>query len=138
MIDEPAEAGWRQGHSPGCGEAAASDQLRDEVAVFIENRHGPCAQRSADLGGASGGRIGHVNVATDVPHVERDEPGGYRGVDERVGPEAQRGEGAVEYVDAAGRCTVGGIKARLCAVDRQPGVGGPGGRDLDKGRWSPV
>src|SRR5439155_1675846 len=50
----------------------------------------------------------------------------------------RRGEGAVEYVDAAGRCTVGGIKARLCAVDRQPGVGGPGGRDLDKGRWSPV
>jgi hypothetical protein len=34
----------------------------------LANRHGPCAQRGADLGGASGGRIGHVNVATDVPH----------------------------------------------------------------------
>src|SRR6476646_11994344 len=101
MIDELAEAGWRQGHSPGCGEAAAGDQLRDEVAVFIENRYGPCAQRGADLGGASGGRIGHVNVATDVPHVERDEPGGQRGVDECAGREGNRGEGAVEDVDTA-------------------------------------
>src|ERR1700738_129372 len=44
------------------------------------------------------------------------------------------GEGAVEHVDAAGPRTVGGIKARLCAVDRQPGVDGPGGCDLDKDR----
>src|SRR6516164_5657030 len=98
MIDEPAEAGWRQGHSPGRGEAAAGDQLRYEVAVFIENRHSPRPQRGADLSGASGGRVGHVNVAADLLHTERDEPGGQGRIDKCVGPEAQRGKGAVEDV----------------------------------------
>ena len=135
MIDEPAEAGWRQGHSPRCGEAAAGDQLRDEVAVFIEDRHGPCPQRGVVLSEATGGRIGNVNVAADLLHIERDKPDGQRGVDECVGPEAHRSEGAVVDVDAAGPRIVGGIKARLGAVDRQPGIDGPGsGRDLDKGR----
>src|ERR1700760_2603253 len=95
MIDEPAEAGWRQGDSPGCGEATAGDQLRDKVAIFIEDRHGPCARRGVGLGGATGGRVGHVNVATDIPYVERDEPAGQRGVDECAGLEAHRGESAV-------------------------------------------
>src|SRR5271167_4088563 len=134
MIDEPAETGWRQSDSPGRGEAAAGDQLCDEAAVFIENRHGPRAQRGAGLAGAPGRRIGHVNVAADLLHVERDQPGGQRGVDECAGREAHWGEGAVEDVDAAGPRIVSGIKARLSAVDRQPGVDGPGGGDLDKGR----
>jgi len=102
MVDELAETGWRQSDSPGRGEAGAGDQLGDEVAVFIENRHGPCAQRGADLGGAAGGCIDHVNVAAMSRTFERDEPGGQRGwFDECAGRETQRGEGAVEGVDLA-------------------------------------
>ena len=92
MIAEPGEAGWGENNAPRRGEAAACDQFLDEVAVFIENRYGPRAQRGADLGGASGGRIGHINVAADVAQVERDEPSRQRGVDECAGRKAQRGE----------------------------------------------
>src|SRR5262249_54959397 len=44
---------------------------------------------------------------------------------------------AVEDIDAAGRGGISGVKARLCAVDRQPRVHGPGGSltvDLTEGR----
>src|SRR5262249_17008395 len=75
IIAEAAETGWCDGDPPGRGEAATGDQFLNEVAVFIENRPGPLAQVGVYLGGASGGRIGHVNVAADVLDVERDKPG---------------------------------------------------------------
>jgi len=114
MIDEPSETGRRQSESPGRSETAAGDQLRDEGAVLIENRHGPRPQRGAGLVRAPGGRIGHINVTADLLHVERDQPGGQRGVDKSAGREGNRGEGAVEDVDAAGPRIVGGI-SRVCA-----------------------
>jgi hypothetical protein len=52
MVAEPAETGWCQGNSPSRGEAAANDQLSDEVPVLIEDRHGPRPQRGVDLVGA--------------------------------------------------------------------------------------
>src|SRR5579864_5552014 len=66
IAGEPPEAGRRQGNTPGRSEPTAGDQLFDEVAVFIENRDGPRTQWGVGLGGASGGRIGHVHVAADV------------------------------------------------------------------------
>src|SRR5216683_4845250 len=121
IVAEPAETGRCQGDPPRRGEAAAYDQFLDEVADFIEDCNGPLAQLGDDLGGASGGRIRHVNVAADVLHVERDEPFRQRGVDECAGCEAQRDEGTVEHVDCAER-GIGSIKARLRTVDRKPGV----------------
>src|SRR5262249_8521042 len=53
---ETAETGRRQGDPPGRREPATDDQLFNELAVFIENRHGPCTGWRADLVGASGGR----------------------------------------------------------------------------------
>src|SRR6516164_7637094 len=41
FIAESAEAGRYDGNPPRCREAAARDQFLDEVAVFIEDRHGP-------------------------------------------------------------------------------------------------
>src|SRR5262252_9388048 len=52
--------------------------------------------------------------------------------------ETERHEIAVEDIDAAER-GIGGVKARLCAVDRQPRVRGPGDSGvLDKGRRAGV
>src|SRR5215831_10952331 len=42
IIAEPAETGRSDGNPPGGGEAAAGDQFPNEVAVFIEDRHGAC------------------------------------------------------------------------------------------------
>src|SRR6516164_1609635 len=74
IVAEPAETRWCDGDPPRGGEAAARDQFLDEIAVFIEDRHGPRAQRGVDLGGTAGGRIGHVNIAANILGVERDEP----------------------------------------------------------------
>src|ERR1700730_2516698 len=92
MTAKPAETRRCQPNPPRRGEATAGDQFLDEVAVFIEDRHGPCAQRGVDLGGASRGRIDHVNVAADIPHVERDKPSRQRGGDGCAGRKARRGE----------------------------------------------
>src|SRR5262249_52532398 len=74
MTAETAETGRCQGDPPRRSEPTADDQLFDEVAVFIENRHSPCTQSGADLVGTPGGRIGHVNVAGDVLHIEGRKP----------------------------------------------------------------
>src|SRR5215472_15497826 len=87
---EAAEARRRQGDPPGCGETAAGDRLLYELAVFIENRHRPGAERRTDLVENSGGRIGHVDVAVDLPHVERDEPSWQPRVDKGAASEPQR------------------------------------------------
>jgi len=47
------------------------------VAVFIENRDGARAQRSARLGSASGWCIGHINVAADDCDVSAVADAGY-------------------------------------------------------------
>jgi hypothetical protein len=41
MVAEPGETGWRHDNSPWRGEAAASDQLFDEVPVLTEDRTAP-------------------------------------------------------------------------------------------------
>jgi hypothetical protein len=46
IIAEAAETGWCESDPPGCCEAAAGDQFLNEVAVFIENRHGPRPPRA--------------------------------------------------------------------------------------------
>jgi hypothetical protein len=71
-------------------------------------------------------------------HVERHKPGRQRGINESVRAETERVEIAVEDIDAAER-GIGGVKERLCAVNRQPRVTGPGGSAvLDKGRRAGV
>src|SRR6202166_5366452 len=67
---KPAETGRCQANTPGRSKSAAADQLFDEVAAFIKNRHGACTQRGAGLCGVSRGRIGHVNVTAAVRHVK--------------------------------------------------------------------
>src|SRR5260370_39510282 len=75
-----------------------------------------------------------LNVAADVLDVEWDQPLRQRRVDECAGGERHRLERAVVDVDSAER-GIGGIKARLGAVDRQPGIDGPeGARHFDKRR----
>src|SRR5262249_9382346 len=60
-------------------------------------------------------------------------PSRQRGIDKCVRAEIEGGEIAVEDIDAAER-VIGGVKERLCAVDRQPRVHGPiGSAVLDKG-----
>ena len=72
--------------------------LRNRPLV-VKAATAPCPGLAAGLVGMPGGRVGHVQVAVDGLHVERDEPGRELGVDERVGAEAVRGELAVEDVD---------------------------------------
>jgi len=124
MVAEPGETGWRDGNSPWRSEAAANDQLFDEFPVLIEDRQGPRPQTGVDLVGAAGGRVGYVNLATNILCVEWDEPSRQGGVHECAGPEAQRSKGAVEDVDAARSRAISGIKPRLGAIDSQSGVDG--------------
>src|SRR5262245_56800327 len=72
IIAEPAETGRCDGNPPGGGEAAAGDQFPNEVAVFIEDSHDPLPQGRLSHVVNPGRCIGHVNVAADVLHVERD------------------------------------------------------------------
>lgn len=88
MTSETAETGRCQGDPPWRGKAASGDQFLDEVAVFIKDRNRPCAEGSADLVGASSGCINDINVAPDVPHIERDEPSRQRGVNKGASIEA--------------------------------------------------
>src|SRR4029453_1291053 len=75
----------------------------------------PITRGSPSLVRKAGGRVGYVDFAGDVLHVERDESecADRAGRRECSGTEAHRGEGAVEYVDAAGPGLVGGVQFRL-------------------------
>ena len=55
FIAESAEAGRYDGNPPRCREAAARDQFLDEVAVFIEDRHGPAPNGALISAGRSAG-----------------------------------------------------------------------------------
>src|SRR5207244_13600324 len=67
-----AETGWSQGDAPGCRELAADDRLEQHPALG-ESRHGSHPRGSRSLGCKPGGRVGYVDIAIDVLHVERDE-----------------------------------------------------------------
>jgi len=127
VAGELAETDWSQGDAPRRGELAADDRLQ-QVPALIENRHGSHTQGSPSLGRKAGGRVGYVDFAGDVLHVERDESerADRAGRRECAGTEAHRGEGAVEYVDAAGPGLVGGVQLRLGLVNGEPAVVGPG------------
>jgi hypothetical protein len=100
--NSPKLAGGKS-DAPGRREWAADDRLQ-QVPALIENRHGSHTRGSPSLGRKAGGRVGYVDFAGDVLHVERDESecADRAGRRECAGTEAHRGEGAVEYVDAAG------------------------------------
>ncbi len=68
-----AETGRRQRDAPRCGKLAADDRLL-QVAALIENRHGSHPGGGPSLGCKPGGRVGYVDLAGDVLHVERDQP----------------------------------------------------------------
>src|SRR5262249_25641677 len=136
-VAEPAEARRRQGDPPGCGESAAGDPLLYELPVLIENRERPGAERGTDLVDRSFWRIGDVKIAAELLHVERNQPLRQQRVDKGTGCQPQRPKGVVEDVDAAAD-DIGGVKARLRAVDRQTGVSGAAARDLEDRRRTPI
>ena len=122
------------------GEASLppGDQLLDEVAARVEHRHGPGPFRGRRSGGRRAGRrVGHVEVAVDVLHVERDQPGRQQGVHEGAG-QARQVERAVEDVDSP-LLGVGGVEevARRGTCDVQALVAGSGGRRLRSGPSCP-
>ena len=75
VAGERAEAGRGQGDAPRRGELAAGDQLAEESPAGRECRHGPLPWVGPGLVGMPGRRVGHEEIAVDVLHVERDEPG---------------------------------------------------------------
>ena len=90
--------------------------LHSEINAFIPSNGKLHGTISINTGGnAAGGLwtltfgVGGSNGSPDVLHIERDEPGGQRGVDECTGRQAQRSERAVEDIDAAGWHVIGGI-----------------------------
>ena len=72
----------------------------------------------------AGRRIGHVNLAADILHIEGDESGGAnrRRRRERAGGSVVFAvKVTVEHIDAAGSGAVGGEQHRLRLIDREPG-----------------
>src|SRR5262245_27102553 len=77
---EFAEIVRRDGDAPRSGErgvrAAEQHSMRLEFAALAENGHRPLAWAGRCLRLTSGRRIGHIHVAADVRHIERNEPPG--------------------------------------------------------------
>src|SRR5579871_916134 len=70
---ELAKGRRSQGDAPRRGQLAADNQLAEEMAAGIKNRHRSLPRRCLGLGGVAGRSVGHVQFAVDVLHVERDQ-----------------------------------------------------------------
>jgi hypothetical protein len=89
-------------------------------SIFVENVHDPHSRCRPGHVRTPGGGIGNVNLAADVLDVERNKPRWQMRVDERAGREAQRREGAVENINAAGPGVICGIEPDLRCVMARP------------------
>src|SRR5271165_4887735 len=110
-----------------------------KTPLSVKTCHGTLPQGDHCLGWAPDRRVGHKDTAVDVLDVEWDEAqradrgGGCK----CGGAEAHRSEGAVEYVDAAGRI-IDGVQLGRSRIDGQPGVESARRRYLGKGRRADV
>ena len=100
---ELAETEGGQRDAPRRGEFAADDQLAEEVAGRVEDRHGPLAFGGPRLVGPSGGRVGH-EISVPAPGTlmlwtlngTRPKPAGSSGSENVPNPPLPRVTGAHE------------------------------------------